>query len=84
MAVVVVIKVAIDWESMNEVVGIGSGCDKSSGIVSVVLVKLIEEQGQICLVLLTFFDLLDGRRFWLNNSNILMSRHSSGMAALFS
>lgn len=40
----VVIKVAIDWESMNEVVGIGSGCDKSSGIVSVVLVKLIEDQ----------------------------------------
>lgn len=44
MAFVVVIKVVIDWESMNEVVGIGSGCDKSSGIVSVVLVKLIEDQ----------------------------------------
>lgn len=50
---------------------------------SVVLVKLIEDQDKICLVLFTFFDLLDGRRFWLNNSNILMSRHSSGMAALF-
>lgn len=43
----VVIKVAIDWESMNEVVGIGSGRDKSSGIVSVVLVKLIEDQDQV-------------------------------------